>query len=96
MRGTEIVTLSLTIDRPVKCNRISIRNQIEIFTAEVEKLEPAKKLLFLLYFRYGHSQSDIAKLLKIDPGNVSRRLRKIATILEDKLSAHKEADNQVG
>jgi len=40
-------------------------------------LAPQKKLLFLLYYRHGYKQSDIAALLGVEDAVVFRRLRRI-------------------
>jgi len=40
-------------------------------------LTPQKKLLFLLYYRHGYKQGDIAALLGVQNAVVFRRLRRI-------------------
>ncbi len=65
-------------------NRITMRSEIEMFCKEVENLIPGQRLLFLLYFRYGHTKADIAALLEIHPANVARRLDKVVNIVNSR------------
>jgi DNA-directed RNA polymerase specialized sigma subunit len=63
--------------------RIYKRNLIEkyCFYAE-EYLDIEDRLLFLMYFSHGYSGRDIAKLLKISPPTVYRKLDKAIKKLE--------------
>ena len=78
-------TLLCDVNQETRKNRIAIRNQVEMFCEEVKSLKPGRRLLFLLYFHYGHTQAEIAALLKIHPNSVAKRLKVITKILQARL-----------
>jgi len=63
--------------------RVEASKFIEQSCKLAELLPPDKKILFRLKFQYGYSNSEIAELLNIHSGNVSRKLQKIAEELND-------------
>jgi len=58
--------------------RVEASKFIEQSCKLAELLPPDKKILFRLKFQYGYSNSEIAKLLGLHNGHVSRKIRKIA------------------
>ena len=78
--------LHAEIDERAVPDRITIRDQVQLLCELVEGLEPRDRLLYLLYRSYGHTQADIATLLGIHSGNVSKRLKNITKRLQENLN----------
>lgn len=57
--------------------RIDSRSLIEQLCDIAQTLPAHKKLLFLLYFKYGHSTIEISQLVMKCDSTVGRRLKKV-------------------
>ena len=55
--------------------RLTYRNEIDVFFEKVNRLPKKERLLVQLYFRDGHSLTDIALLCGVQPRTISRRIK---------------------
>lgn len=74
----------LGVDPEDHQRRIRIRNLIEEKCEVAQKLQPHKKLLFLMRFSHGYSTAEIAKLCGVSAETVRRRLNKVADEVNNK------------
>jgi len=58
------------------------RNDVLLYCDIAEKFPAKRRLLFFMYFRYGHSMKEISELLGISESSVSRRLATIIRQIE--------------